>query len=274
MPTQFEIGVIGAGNAAEGIIHGVLRNSVLLDDRIVASDMNEVRRQAIETKFRIQTTDDNVYVVENSYILLLAVKPQQMAECVAEFAAKVREDHLIVSIMAGVSTATLEACFPHIKARVVRVMPNLASHVGAGMAGVHPGRYASEADLLRAQRIFDAGGKSVHIDDEALMDVVTAVSGSGPAYFYYFTEALVEAGIKAGLSEQYANLLAKQTALGAAHMMLESGDSPATLREKVTSKGGTTFAALESMRENKVFDSIVSGALAAFERSRELGGMK
>lgn len=274
MPTQFEIGVIGAGNAAEGIIHGVLRNSVLLDDRIIASDINDVRRQAIATKFRIETTDDNVYLVENSYILLLAVKPQQLTECVAEFAAKIREDHLIVSIMAGVSTATLEGCFPHIKARVVRVMPNLASHVGEGMAGVHPGRYASEADLLRAQRIFDAGGKSVHIDDEMLMDAVTAVAGSGPAYFYYFTEALVEAGKRAGLSEQYANLLAKQTALGAARMMLESGDSPATLREKVTSKGGTTYAALESMRTNEVFDHIVGGALAAFERSRELGGMK
>jgi pyrroline-5-carboxylate reductase len=274
MPTQFEIGVIGAGNAAEGIIHGVLRNSILLDDRIIASDINDVRRQAIAQKFKIETTDDNVFVVENSYILLLAVKPQQYEECIAEFSAKVREDHLIVSIMAGVPTAALEACFPHVRARVVRVMPNLASHVGAGMAGVHPGRYASEADLLRAQRIFDAGGKSVHIDDEMLMDAVTAVSGSGPAYFYLFTEAMVAAGKRAGLSEQYANLLAKQTALGAARMMLESGDSPSTLREKVTSKGGTTFAALEKMREHEVFEHIVNGVLAAFERSRELGGMK
>jgi len=158
-----------------------------------------------------------------------------------------------------------------VKARVVRVMPNLASHVGAGMAGVCPGRYASEADLLRAQRIFDAGGKSVHIEDEALMDAVTAVSGTGPAYYYFFTEALIEAGRRIGLSPQYANLLAKQTALGAARMMLETGEPPEVLRAKVTSPGGTTAAAMASMKENQVFEHIVAGVVAAFNRSRELG---
>ncbi len=269
--TQYEIGVIGAGNAAEGIIHGVLRNSVLLDDRIIASDPNPARRQLFQEKFGVTTTDDNRHLVQNSYILLLAVKPQQYREVVKEFANLLREDHLVVSIMAGVSTRSLEACFPHIKARVVRVMPNLASHVGAGMAGVCAGRYASEADLLRAQRIFEAGGKSVHIEDEALMDAVTAVSGTGPAYYYFFTEAIVAAAQRIGLSPAHANLLARQTALGAARMMLEAGEPPGALREKVTSPGGTTAAALAVMRENKVFDHIVDGVVAAFNRGRELG---
>jgi pyrroline-5-carboxylate reductase len=268
---QYEIGVIGAGNAAEGIVHGVLRNSVLLDDRIIASDPDPERRRAFERRFRVATTDDNRHLVEESYILLLAVKPQIWREVVSGFADLVREDQVIVSIMAGVPTRALEECFPHIRARVVRVMPNLASHVGAGMAGVYPGRYASEADLLRAQRIFDAGGKSVHIEDEALMDAVTAVSGTGPAYYYFFTEAIVEAAKRIGLSPQYANLLAKQAALGAARMMLESGDPPDLLREKVTSPGGTTAAAMKSLHENKVFDDIVEGVVAAFERSQELG---
>jgi pyrroline-5-carboxylate reductase len=271
VPTQYEIGVIGAGNAAEGIVHGVLRNSVLLDDRMIASDPSPERRAAFERRFRITTTDDNVYVVRESYILLLAVKPQQYRKVIGEFANLVREDHLVVSIMAGVSTQALEACFPRIHARVVRVMPNLASHVGAGMAGVCPGRYASEADLLRAQRIFDAGGKSVHIDDETLMDVVTAVSGTGPAYYYFFTEAIIEAARRVGLSPAYANLLAKQTALGAARMMLESGEPPDALRKKVTSPGGTTEAAMASMRDSDVFERIVTGVTAAFERGRELG---
>jgi pyrroline-5-carboxylate reductase len=271
VPTQYEIGVIGAGNAAEGIVHGILRNSVLLEDRIIAADPNPERRRLFEQRFRITTTDDNRHLVRESYILLLAIKPQQYREAVRELANLVREDHLIVSIMAGVSTRALEGCFPHIKARVVRAMPNLASHVGAGMAGVCPGRYASEADLLRAQRIFDAGGKSVHIDDEALMDAVTAVSGTGPAYYYFFTEALVEAAKRVGLSPHYADLLAKQTALGAARMLLESGEKPEVLREKVTSPGGTTAAAMTSMRDNKVFDHIVEGIVAAFNRSRELG---
>jgi pyrroline-5-carboxylate reductase len=269
--TQYEIGVIGAGNAAEGIVHGILRNSVLLADRIIASDINPERRRLFEQRFHISTTDDNRHLVRESHIVLLAVKPQQYRETVGELANLLREDHLIVSIMAGVSTRALEDCFPHIKARVVRAMPNLASHVGAGMAGVCPGRYASEADLLRAQRIFDAGGKSVHIDDEALMDAVTAVSGTGPAYYYFFTEALVEAAKRVGLSPHYADLLAKQTALGAARMMLESGEKPEALRAKVTSPGGTTAAAMTSKRESKVFESIVAGVAAAFARSRELG---
>ncbi len=272
MATQFEIGVIGAGNAAEGIIHGVLRNSVLLEDRIIACDPNPDRRQVFEQRFRVATTTDNRYLVEESYILLLAVKPQQYQEVVAEFADLVRPDHLVVSIMAGVSTAALERSFPHVAARVVRVMPNLASHVGAGMAGVCAGRHAREADVLRAQRIFEAGGKSVHIEDERLMDAVTAVSGTGPAYYYFFTEALVEAAKQVGLPPQYANLLAKQTALGAARMMLETGESPETLRAKVTSPGGTTAAAMASMRENKVFEGIIAGVAAAFRRGRELGG--
>jgi len=271
--TQYEIGVIGAGNAAEGIVHGVLRNSVLLDDRIIAADPDPRRRKVFEERFRIATTDDNRHVVRESYIVLLAVKPQIWRKVVAGFADLVRENQVIVSIMAGVPTRALEESFPGIKARVVRVMPNLASHVGAGMAGVHPGRYASEADLLRAQRIFDAGGKSIHVEDEALMDAVTAVSGTGPAYYYFFTEALVEAARRIGLSPQHANLLAKQTALGAARMMLETGEPPDVLRRKVTSPNGTTAAAMKSLDESQVFEHIVAGVIAAFRRSQELGRM-
>ncbi len=271
MLAQYEIGVIGAGNAAEGIVHGVLRNSVLLDDRIIASDPDAQRRRAFESRFRVTTTDDNRHLVQESYILLLAVKPQIWREVVSGFADLVREDQVIVSIMAGVPTQVLEECFPHIHARVVRVMPNLASHVGAGMAGVYRGRHASEADLLRAQRIFEAGGKSVHVEDETLMDAVTAVSGTGPAYYYFFTEAIIEGARRIGLSPHYANLLARQTCLGAARMMLESGEPPAVLREKVTSPGGTTASAMASFRQNKVFQDIVDGVVAAFERSRELG---
>lgn len=269
--TQYEIGVIGAGNAAEGIVAGLLRSSVLLDDRIIASDVSKERRDLFSDRFGIEVTDDNRRVVSESYILLLAVKPQIHKQVIAEFADLIREDHVVVSIMAGVSTGALEAQLSHINARVVRVMPNLPIRVGAGMAGVHPGRFASEADLLRAQRIFDAGGKSLYIEDEALMDAVTGVSGSGPAYFYYFTEALIEAGRRAGLSEQQASLLAKQACLGAAKMMLETGEPPNVLRDQVTSPGGTTQAALESMRSNKVFDQIVEAVLAAAHRSQELG---
>lgn len=139
------------------------------------------------------------------------------------------------------------------------------------MAGACKGRHALEVDLLRAQRIFEAGGRCIVIDDESQMDAVTAVSGSGPAYFYYFVEALIAAGEKVGLTRQQAEILAKQSCLGAARMMLESGESPQVLRAKVTSPGGTTQAAIESMTRSKVFEGICEGIVAAWKRGQELG---
>lgn len=271
MNTQYEIGVIGAGNAAEGIVDGILRKSVLFDDRLIASDPAEDRRNRFAERFGIAVTADNRLLVQNSYILVLAVKPQVWREVVAGFADLVRGDHLLVSIMAGVSTRAIEDQVRHVPARVVRVMPNLPIHVGAGMSGVHAGRHAREADRLHAQRIFDAGGRSLLVENEADMDAVTAVSGTGPAFFYYFVEALTEAGLRMGLSEQYASLMARHACHGAARMMLETGETPAELRAKVASPGGTTEAAMDSMGDNNVFEHIVAGALAAAERSRQLG---
>lgn len=271
MHSQYEIAVIGSGNAAEGIVHGLLRRMILLDDRIIATDPDEARRQAFAQRFRIATTDDNRAAVADSYIVLLAVKPQQFHEVCTGFADLLRADHVLVSIMAGVSTRSIEALFPHVNARVVRVMPNLAMHVGEGMAGIFPGQYATEADLLRAQRIFEAGGRTVVLRDEALMDAVTAVSGTGPAYFYYYTEAIIAAGEKAGLTHQEATLLATQTCLGAARMMIESNDPPEVLRKKVMSPGGTTEAAVDSMLANKVKEHLEAAVLAAWKRSQDLG---
>jgi pyrroline-5-carboxylate reductase len=271
MHTQYEIAVIGSGNAAEGIVHGLLRRMILLDDRIIATDPNSERRRAFADRFRIAVTDDNRAAVKESYIVLLAVKPQQYREVCASFADLIREDHVIVSIMAGVSTQKIEEQFTSRAARVVRVMPNLAMHVGEGMAGIFPGRHATEADLLRAQRIFEAGGRTVVLSDEALMDAVTAVSGTGPAYFYYFCEAIIAAGEKAGLTHQQATLLATQTCLGAARMMMESSDPPHVLRQKVMSPGGTTEAAIESMLGGHVKEHLEAAVLAAWKRSQELG---
>lgn len=269
--TQYEIAVIGAGNAAEGIVHGLLRRSVLLEDRIIAADPHEGRRKVFRDRFNVETTDDNRRVVAESFILLLAVKPQDFHAVVGGFADLIREDHLLISIMAGVSTKALEDALPTEKPRVVRTMPNLPAHVGAGMTGIFPGQYASESDLLRAQRIFEAGGRAIVLEREEFMDAVTAVSGTGPAYFYYFVEAVIAAGEKAGLSHQQSTLLATQACLGAARMMIESNDKPATLRQKVASPGGTTQAAMESMDAAGVPRLIEEGVLAAWKRSRELG---
>lgn len=271
MHSQFEIAVVGSGNAAEGIVHGLLQKMILLDDRIIATDPNEARRQVFADRFHIAVTADNVHAVTNSYMILLAVKPQQFREVCAAFAEHVGEDQVIVSIMAGVSTKTVERQFPGIRARVVRVMPNLAMHVGEGMAGIFAGQYATDADLLRAQRVFEAGGRALVLRDERLMDAVTAVSGTGPAYFYYFCEAIIAAGERAGLSHQEATLLATQTCLGAARMMIESADPPDVLRHKVMSPGGTTEAAIEAMREHGVKAHVEEAVLAAWKRSVALG---
>ncbi len=271
MLAQYEIGVIGAGNAAEGIVHAILRNTILFADRIIVSDPSAERRKTFEDRFHIAATSDNRHLASNSDILVFAVKPQQYVDMVRGIADVVEERHLIVSIMAGVSTKSIETKFAPHPIRVVRAMPNLPIHVGAGMAGLCKGTHAQPVDLLRAQRIFDAGGRSVVIDDESLMDAVTAVSGSGPAYFYYFVEALTAAGTRVGLTNQMSEILAKQACFGAARMMLETGESPASLRTKVTSPGGTTQAAIESMTAGGVFEHIVEGVAAACKRSQELG---
>lgn len=271
MITQYEIGVIGAGNAAEGVVGGLIRRSVLLDDRTIVSDPLEVRRDLFADKFNVAVTDDNRRVVQNSYMIVLAIKPQIFRDVIAGFADLVRNDHVIVSIMAGVSTNTLEAQFPNIKARVVRVMPNLAMLAGAGIAGVCPGRHANDNDVLHARRVFEASGQTTIIEDETLMDAVTGVGGTGPAYFFYFTDAIAAAGMAAGLSEQQAMLFARQACLGAAKMMLETEDSPQVLREKVTSPGGTTQAALDFLRSKNAFETIRGAVIAACERSKQLG---
>jgi len=150
-------------------------------------------------------------------------------------------------------------------------MPNLPIRVGAGVAGIYGGGDATETDVATVQKIFDAAGQSVVLDDEGLMDAVTAVSGSGPAYYYYFTEAIVAGGVAAGLSPDQALRLAENTALGAARMMLETGIDPAELRRQVTSPGGTTQAALESMEAAGVPEALKQAVLAAAGRSKELG---
>ncbi len=271
MHSQYEIAVIGCGNAAEGIVHGLLRKMILLDDRIIGADPHQERRDSFSARFNIAVTADNRAAIKNSYIILLAVKPQQFREACSQFSDLMTTDQVLVSIMAGVSTRAIEEQFPQIDARVVRAMPNLAMHVGAGMTGLVAGQNATEADLLRAQRIFEAAGRSLVFEDESMLDAVTAVSGTGPAYFYYFCEAIIRAGEKAGLSHQASTLLATQTCLGAAKMMIESSDTPETLRKKVMSPGGTTEAAVNSMTAGNVQDELEKAVLAAWLRSQELG---
>jgi len=270
---------------AEGIVAAVVNKGVFPREAILISDPVEARRQLFAERFGVATTTDNRQLVVESQRIMLAVKPQSFAEVAASVADVATGEQLFISIMAGKSTASIATALGSRAStdaqtatsqkgaiiRVVRVMPNLPIRVGAGMAGICKGAGASEQDVADVQAIFNAGGGSVVIDDESLMDAVTAISGSGPAYFYYFVEAMVEGGKACGLSEADALELAKYTCLGAGRMMIETGEPPADLRAKVTSKGGTTQAALESMARAGVDRAIRDAVLAAFHRGRELG---
>lgn len=266
-----QVGFIGGGNMAEGIVAAAVRRQVCTPSSIVVSDPIQERREWLGRQFGVGVTADNREVMAKSQVVVLAVKPQSFQDVAAKLVSAVRADHLLVSIMAGVSTRRIEAAFPSVRARVVRVMPNLPIRVGAGMAGVCRGQYADAGDIQTSCRLFDAGGASVVIDDESLMDAVTAISGSGPAYFYYFVEQMVRAGVELGLKPVDALKLAEYTCLGAAQMMIETGEPPADLRAKVTSKGGTTQAALERMAAVGVDAGIREAVKAAFQRGRELG---
>lgn len=271
MARQYEYGFIGAGNMTEGIIAAALKGRLLQGSDIVVFDPVEERRRLCRERFGTAVARDNAELVSASRRVVLAVKPQDFAEVVAPIAGLVDAEQMIVSIMAGVDTQRIEAAFPHIPPRVIRVMPNLAIRVGAGMAGICPGRYATGKDLADVRALFEAGGGAVVLKDESLIDAVTAVSGSGPAYFYYFVEAMVAGGVACGLSEPDALKLAEHACLGAARTMLETGEPPAELRRKVTSKGGTTQAALEHMSAAGVDKAIHQAVRAAFNRARELG---
>lgn len=271
MAGRFELAFIGAGNMTEGIVAGVLGKGVLPPGRLIVADPLEERRRLFAESFHVAVTDDNRFAVRESRCVMIAVKPQVFAEVVQPLAGDLAAGQLVVSIMAGIGTRRIAATIGAAGLRVVRVMPNLPIRVGAGVAGVCGGEHATPEDVAFVCRLFDAGGRSLIVPDERLIDAVTAVSGSGPAYFYYVVEAIAAAGVEAGLSQADALQLAEHACLGAARMMIDTGEPPAELRRKVTSKGGTTQAAIELMERCGVGEGIRQGVLAAFRRARELG---
>src|ERR1700722_19994136 len=205
---SYDLGIIGAGNMAEAIVGGLLRGGKTAAERIAVSDVSSERRQFFQTQLKVAAVDDNKSVAAQSRILLLCVKPQQMAAVLAGLGAAANPDALIISIAAGVSTQFIETNLGGGKPwRVVRAMPNTPMLLGEGAAAICPGRRATSDDLAEARRIFEAGAVVIETTEDK-MDAVTALSGSGPAYFFYLTEQLVKAGVELGLSPADAQLLA------------------------------------------------------------------
>ncbi len=260
------VGFIGAGNMAEALARGLTARGTPRE-RICASDPSPERRQVFgELAGRI--FEENHAVVERAEILVLAVKPQVMANVLSEICSIVRSETLVVSIAAGLSTEFLRHFLPAVP--LVRVMPNTPCLVGKGMSVLYAAPGVADADRASAEGIFTACGKTAWVNDEDLLDPVTALSGSGPAYFFRFCELLAEAGQRLGLAPELADMLAQETCFGAAAILETTGETPAALRRKVTSPGGTTEAALKVVAERGLSDTIEAALSAASHRAGEL----
>lgn len=262
------IAFIGAGRMGGALIRGLIKSGYN-PDQIGASDANPERLEELKEEYKIRTFSSNRQAVQESDVVVLAVKPQKIPDVLAEIKESVNPSQILISIAAGISVSTIEQALDE-AVPVIRVMPNSPALVGAGMSILSPGSHANKEALEVARQIFSGVGKVVVLE-EKFLNLVTALSGSGPAYFYLFVEGLAEAGQAAGLSFETSLKLATETMLGAAQMLKETGKRPSELIDMVKSPGGTTAAALEVFEKSN-FKSIVHEAVkAALQRAKELG---
>ncbi len=258
-----KIGFLGAGNMAKAIAQSLIGSK-----EICAYDINEDRCN-IFAEMGVQVCISAKDLIQSSDILILAVKPQVMHEVLSDISEYISNNMLIVSIAAGVTVSKIASILGSDKS-IVRVMPNTPVMQGCGAVGVFGGSEVTSEQLDIVKSVFSTSSQVIVVEDESLIDAVTAVSGSGPAYFFYMVEAMVKAGVQEGLSDAEAKLLASATCMGAGAMLLNMPNTPAELRKMVTSPGGTTQAAIESLDLHNVADNIAKAVSAAAERSRQL----
>lgn len=278
------VAVIGAaGKMGTAVIEALLRAG-LRPEKLIGFDADKKKLGDLKNRCEINIADNNIAAARAGEIIIIAVKPQQMEEVLREIAPALTEDKLLISIAAGVS---LERILKYVEdagnfkdLRVVRVMPNICVTVGEGMTEICTSPFypkiqksAGEEDLVIAEEIFGACGKTIRVTEDK-MHAVTALAGSGPGYGFLVIEALSNAGVREGLSAKDATMLAAQTMLGAAKMVLETGKHPAELRDMVTSPAGTTAAGLYVLEEHAVRAAFMEAVRAAVNRSKELGGEK
>lgn len=258
------IGFIGAGNLAEAVIKGL--TGVTEKPRIMAADLSKERLSVLEAQYGV-ITGELAQVVEESEVIIMAVKPKDSATVVKSLAAFSMQGKLVISVAAGIPLAMLEKGLPGVA--FVRVMPNTSCAVLLSMTGMVQGSLATDKDKAVAEEIFSQVGQVLWIAEDKI-NAVTAVSGSGPAYYYLFTECLVAAGVDLGLTPEEAEILARETLVGAGQMLVCSGKTPARLREDVTSPNGTTYAALQQFGQADLRDIVLTATKAAAERAAEM----
>jgi len=259
---------LGAGNMANALIRGLIRSGEKASN-ITATVKREERKTELEKAHGISVGFDNVAAAKNAEVVVLAVKPQAMDKVLSQIAPVIDEKKLVISIAAGVPIAAMERRFGP-GARIVRAMPNTPALVGVGATAVSGGEHATPKDLELAKKLFDAVGTTVVLD-EGLLDAVTGLSGSGPAYIFLIIEALSDAGVKVGLSRHVALKLAAQTLFGSAKLLLETGEHPGTLKDQVTSPGGTAIAGLHTLEAGGLRTTLIDAVEAATERAKQLG---
>ena len=269
MLEQVRFAFIGGGNMAEALIKGLLSGLGVTPQQIIATDVVPERRTYMQTTYGITASADNKHAVQESTVVVLAVKPQIMPMILEEIAPVVNSEKLVISIAAGITLQTLQRALGDSR-RVVRVMPNTPALVLAGAAGISPGKAATAQDVALVEQIFNAVGRAMVVSDE-MMDVVTGLSGSGPAFIFALIEGLSDGGVLMGLSRQTATLLAAQTVLGAAKMVLETGKHPGELKDMVTSPAGTTIAGMQALESGGLRGLMMEAVRRATERSEALG---
>ena len=266
-----QVGLVGTGNMGEALIKGLLHGHVCKPEQIFCSDTRPERLKVVRETYGVKGTSHNIEVVKHSEILILAVKPQIMKQVVSEVSKYLDLSKLIISIAAGVPLDAIESCVNK-ELKLIRVMPNICVSVREGVSAIAGGKHIHKEDLMIAKTIFDSVGKSLFVE-ETLLDAVTGLSGSGPAYIFLIIDALADAGVKVGLSRNDALILASQTVLGAAKMLIETGEHPGKLKDLVTSPGGTAIAGLHTLEEGGLRTTLINAVEVATQRSKVLGEM-
>jgi len=263
------IAFLGAGNMAEALIKGLLRAGIARPDSVIATGRRSEKLEELKRTYGVRTTLDNVAAAREADVVVLSVKPQALDKVLVQVAPVVDPRKLVISVAAGVPIAAMERRLGA-GARIIRTMPNTPSLVGAGACALSRGEHASEEDLAVATRIFQAVGITTVVD-ENLLDAVTGLSGSGPAYIFLVIEALSDAGVKVGLPRYTAQKLAAQTVLGSAQLLIETGIHPGQLKDQVTSPGGTAIAGLHTLEAGGLRTTLINAVEAATRRAKELG---
>jgi len=263
------LGFIGSGNMAEAMMRGIIQNLVVLPDQILASDISVERKKHLSKTFDIRTATDNQSLVDQSNVIFLAVKPQAVPSVLKDIGATMGPEKLLISIVAGVPIRTLSAGMPK-GPRIVRTMPNTPVTVMEGAMAIASDSPALPEDLETVETLFRPIGRTVRIE-EKLLDAVTGLSGSGPAYVFIVLEALADGGVNMGLPRDVAETLAAQTLMGSAKLFLETRMNPGALKCMVTSPGGTTIAGIHELEKGGIRASLMNAVEAATKRSVELG---